>query len=46
MNTERKCRGTLLVVDDMPANLSVLTSFLHNAGFTMLTATSGKGALR
>ncbi|MCP4700991.1 MAG: response regulator [Gammaproteobacteria bacterium] len=46
MSTKTEHRETLLVVDDMPANLSVLTDFLREAGFNILTATNGKTALR
>ncbi|MCP4696256.1 MAG: response regulator [Gammaproteobacteria bacterium] len=46
MKDETKRREMLLVVDDMPANLSVLTDFLRSAGFKIATAKNGKGALR
>ncbi len=38
--------ATLLVVDDTPANLSVLLEFLHQEGFKVLMAKSGESALR
>ncbi len=38
-------RPTLLVVDDVPANLGLLLEFLGAAGFTVLVAESGRGAL-
>ena len=37
--------GSLLVVDDVPANLSVLLDFLGEEGFEVLVAESGQGAL-
>ena len=37
--------GTLLIVDDVPANVSVLLDFLGDAGFEVLVAESGAGAL-
>ncbi|MCP4699786.1 MAG: response regulator [Gammaproteobacteria bacterium] len=46
MSTEISSQETLLVVDDMPANLSVLFDFLQDKGFTVLTARDGKGAIR
>ena len=36
---------TILVVDDIPANLNVLRHFLEPAGYRMLGATSGPAAL-
>lgn len=38
-------RPHLLIVDDLPANLGVLLSFLDGAGYEVLVATSGEGAL-
>lgn len=38
-------RSTLLVVDDSPETLSFLTDTLDGAGFTVLIATEGEGAL-
>jgi len=38
--------GTLLIVDDMPANLSVLFDFLNQAGFEVLVAQDGRRALQ
>ena len=38
-------RPHLLIVDDLPANLGVLLSFLDGAGYDVLVATSGEGAL-
>ncbi len=42
----KKSLGTLLVVDDTPANLSVLIEFLHQEGFKVLMSKSGKDALK
>ena len=36
----------LLIVDDVPANLSVLGDLLHDAGYQVRAATSGRAALR
>jgi DNA-binding response OmpR family regulator/DNA-binding CsgD family transcriptional regulator len=38
-------RPTLLIVDDLPANLGVLVDFLGGAGYRVLVATSGEWAL-
>ena len=38
-------RGTLLIVDDIPTNLKVLADYLVEAGFEILVATDGEGAL-
>jgi DNA-binding NarL/FixJ family response regulator len=38
-------RDTVLVVDDTPETLSVLTDMLDHAGFTVLIATDGESAL-
>ena len=38
-------KGTILIVDDNPTNLSVLFESLEGAGFKVLVATSGKAAL-
>ena len=45
MNQPEK-RGTLLVVDDTPANLNVLLDFLYQEGFHVLIAKNGESALR
>jgi len=37
---------TLLIVDDIPANVSVLTHFLKNIGFKVLIAQNGKRAVQ
>ncbi len=36
----------LLIVDDVPANLSILGDLLHDAGYQVKAATSGRAALR
>jgi len=36
----------LLIVDDVPANLSMLGDLLHDAGYRVKAATSGRAALR
>src|ERR1700727_2929168 len=38
-------RATLLVVDDTPETLSLLTDTLDHAGYTVLIATDGESAL-
>ncbi|HEX9782630.1 MAG TPA: response regulator, partial [Opitutaceae bacterium] len=38
-------RESILVVDDVPANLGVLLEFLGGAGFEVLMAEDGMGAL-
>jgi formate hydrogenlyase transcriptional activator len=38
-------RATILVVEDVPANLSVLLDLLSGAGFTVLVAEDGESAL-
>ena len=37
---------TLLIVDDIPANISVLTNFLKSVGFKVLIAQNGKRAIQ
>jgi CheY-like chemotaxis protein/class 3 adenylate cyclase len=39
-------QDTLLIVDDIPANVSVLSRFLKSAGFKVLIAQNGKRALQ
>jgi len=45
IETTKPDRPTVLVVDDVPANLGVLLEFLGHAGFKVLVAESGRGAL-
>lgn len=44
MNTESS-RGIVLIVDDVPENLSLLHDALDEAGYTVLVATQGEAAL-
>ena len=46
INEQQPHAGTLLIVDDIPANLTVLLDFLTNEGFKVLMAKSGKSALK
>jgi len=46
MSNETQHEGTLLIVDDVPANVSVLFDFLTNAGFKVLVAQDGKRAIQ
>lgn len=45
-SNESTRRATVLVVDDTPETLSLLTDTLDQAGFTVLIATDGDGALQ
>lgn len=45
MASESLRRDTILVVDDTPETLGLLTETLDNAGFTVLIATDGESAL-
>jgi len=45
MNTETD-KGSLLIVDDIPANISVLSDFLEEIGFEVAIAKNGKRALK
>lgn len=47
MNTKTtQHQDTLLIVDDIPANISVLSDFLKQAGFKVLIAQNGKRAIQ
>jgi len=46
MRDEPTRRDTVLVVDDTPETLGFLTDTLDQAGFTVLIATDGEGALK
>jgi two-component system sensor histidine kinase/response regulator len=46
MNIETVHEGTLLIVDDIPANVSVLFDFLTETGFKVLVAQDGKRAIQ
>ena len=37
--------GTILIVDDIPTNLSVLMEFLQDTGYKILVATDGESAI-
>jgi DNA-binding response OmpR family regulator/DNA-binding CsgD family transcriptional regulator len=43
---DRDCSDVVLVVDDVPDNLSVLHDALDESGYTVLVATSGESALQ
>jgi CheY-like chemotaxis protein/DNA-binding CsgD family transcriptional regulator len=46
MNLKRQYRqGTVMIVDDVPANLALLSDALENAGYRVLVATDGASAL-
>jgi len=45
MNSSDAEKGTILIVDDLPANLNLLRSVLEPEGFRILGSTSGAGAL-
>lgn len=44
MTSTADCHRTILVVDDTPTNLSVVSAFLEEAGFKVLVAESGDDA--
>lgn len=46
MNSLNSRQETLLIVDDIPANVSLLLEFLTQAGFKVLVAKEGKAALK
>jgi sigma-B regulation protein RsbU (phosphoserine phosphatase) len=46
MNTEEIPQNVLLIVDDMPANISVLSDFLEEKGFEILIAQNGKRGIQ
>ncbi len=46
MDNAKQRQETLLVVDDVPANITLLLKFLTDAGFKVLVAKEGKGALK
>ena len=43
---DRKRSAVVLIVDDVPDNLSVLHDALDDAGYTVLVATNGESALQ
>lgn len=46
MTTNESYQATLLVVDDIPTNLKVLLTYLHNQNFKVLVAQDGEDALK
>jgi DNA-binding response OmpR family regulator/DNA-binding CsgD family transcriptional regulator len=46
MTTLDRSRDIVLIVDDIPENLSLLHDALDEAGYTVLIATNGEGALQ
>lgn len=46
MNTENLDLGTILIVDDTPANVSILFDFLAENGYKVLVAQEGKRAIQ
>jgi signal transduction histidine kinase len=46
MNVEEANKGTLLIVDDVPANVRVLYEFLLKHGFKVRVAKDGKSAIK
>ncbi len=45
MNSQQLDHGTILIVDDNPANLDVLSDFLDSSGFEVLVAQDGYSAI-
>ena len=46
ISTDRRSTGIVLVVDDVPENLSLLHDALDEEGYTVLVATNGESALQ
>jgi signal transduction histidine kinase len=46
MKDKQTMQHSILIVDDIPANVSVLMNFLNKAGFKVLVATDGESALK
>lgn len=46
MSDDKPQKDTLLIVDDIPANVSVLYKFLSQEGFKVLVAQDGKSAIQ
>lgn len=46
MDSEKLPQDTLLIVDDVPANVSVLFDFFNHKGFKVLVAQDGKRAIK
>ncbi len=45
MAVNRTAPGTVLIVDDTPANITVLLDYLSNQGYTALVASDGESAI-
>ncbi|MCH8295046.1 response regulator, partial [Candidatus Poribacteria bacterium] len=45
MNVESLNQGTILIVDDVPANIGVLLNYLSQNGFKVLVARDGESAI-
>ena len=45
LNIEQPQQAKILIVDDNPANLSVLTDYLEDNGFEIMAARDGKTGL-
>jgi len=45
MTQDKKYKGTILIVDDNPANLGILMEYLLDSGFETLIAQDGEGAI-
>lgn len=45
MNQQETTQATIMIVDDDPANLSLLFEYLHEMGFRTLTAQDGESAI-
>ena len=46
MRRDQQTQPQILIVDDVPANLKVLRDALEPAGYDILAASNGEGALR
>mgnify|MGYP001259210454 FL=1 len=46
MNVDRNLSEIVLIVDDIPENLSLLHDALDETGYTVLVATNGESALQ
>ncbi|MFU8788285.1 MAG: diguanylate cyclase domain-containing protein [Methylobacter sp.] len=46
MNELTHCKGTILLVDDLPENLQLLSELLTQLGYTIRSVTSGRMALK
>ncbi|MBD3306759.1 response regulator, partial [candidate division KSB3 bacterium] len=46
MDQETRIGGKILIIDDNPDNLRILTDYLQNEGFHIFIAQSGEDALQ